>query len=490
MKIATATLLTLTSAALSSALRPTIRGHKLVDGDIALSTDASEGVVTPMGFLASALGVEDDGDKQPSEESGVLDIARAFKVDSTSQNFISAGIKIFDFSENEYTVTTKSDSDTEVETYESAEDGSKKTAFNLGISGGFLGFTFGFSMDTSSLNKSNKQFTRIDHSIETSTAVVTMEPLDPHEYLLPEVKNFLLTRSPQAILDHIGPFYASQFTLGCKFVMSVVGEVSSQEQARKFETEVKAGYMKFIQVSVGGGMDKSSKESCTDYTTTYSTSGGDSTIWQSKTKTADAMLDEWQQSITADNVRPFGHKLKYIWQLLDHDDMDRAKADEVETYIRAQWEADASRATEKEKNLVPATWNKSKLVDGYVTIKQTEEEAGNYAFRSLTDKACDLVKGYHGDGEGLWGLDQLRCEDNSKCLKWGNNSYVGRLIIPKGIRVTSYWDWELRRPMNIYDAINDLETGDFWNRDHSHRAKGFRFTLLPGYTCNQSDECV
>jgi len=478
MKIAVAAVLTLASAVLTSASRLSVSGHQLVGEGIALSADASEGQVA------------NDEDKQPGEESAALDIARAFKVDATRPDMIRAGIKIFNFSENEYTITPRQDGEEKSVSYRSSDEASKKTGFNFGISGGYSGFTAGISMKTSSLNKSKKEYTRIDHTIVARRSVVTNEALNPHEYLLPEVKDFLLNHSPQAILDQIGPFYVAQFTLGCKFSMSVVGEVTSSEQARKFEAEVKLRYMKFVDVSVGGGRDKTSSESCTDYTTSYATAGGDSNIWLSKTKTANVMLDEWKDSITPDNARPFDHKLKFIWKLLEHDDMDRAKALEVETYITAQWEAEASRASAEESLLVPATWNKSKKVEGNVILRQPTEESGNYQVRSKNETACHLVKGFQEDGGGMWGLDQLRCDDSSPCLKYGGNSYVGRLTIPKGLKVTSYADWDMKEPMNIYDAIESIETGDFWNRNNNYRAKGFKFEVLPGYTCGVTEKCV
>jgi len=460
------------------ASRPSMRGHQLVGEGIALSTDASEGQVA------------NDEDKQPGEESSALDIARAFKVDSTRPDMIRAGIKIFDFSENEYTITPRHNGDEDHMSYRTSDEASTKTAFNFGISGGAYGFSAGFSMNTSSLNKSKKEYIRIDHTIVSRSDTVTMEPLDPHQYLLPEVKDFLLNRSPQAILDRIGPFYVSQFSLGCKFSLSVVGEVTSEEQANKFEAEVNFSYLKFVSLSVGGGREKTSAESCTDYTTSYATAGGDSNIWQSKTKTADEMLEEWKNSITPDNARPFEHKLKFIWKLLDHDDMNRAKALEVETYIKAQWEAEASGAAEEEKLLVPATWKKSNVVEGNVILRQPTEESGRYNNRSKRENACRLVAGFAEDGEGMWGLDDLRCDDGSPCLKYGRNAYVGRLTIPKGLKVTSFIDWEMREPMNIYDAYESIETGDFWNRDHKYRAKGFKFEVLPGYTCGAVEQCV
>merc|ERR1712086_348956 len=133
---------------------------------------------------------------------------------------------------------------------------------------------------TSRLNKDKKKYVRIDHNIDTCISVVQMEPVNPHKYLRPDVKNLLLTRTPEYILSEIGPFYASQFTLGATFELRVVGEVSS-----------------------GGETKSSSKKSCTDYDTEYKTSGGIPRIWLA-TASLEEKLDAWQDSITAENLRP------------------------------------------------------------------------------------------------------------------------------------------------------------------------------------------
>jgi len=470
MKTTIAAVLTLASAVHTSASsRPSTRGHKLVGEEIALSTDAP--------------------DKQPSEERCELDIARAFKIDAAEPDMIRAGIKIFDFSENEYDITHHPKAIETEKSFRTSEAASKATSFNFGVSGGYAGFSAGIALDTSSLNKSKKKYVRIEKTNGSRKDIVTMRTHTPHKYLLPEVKDFLLNRSPQAILDHIGPFYATQFSLGCKFTLSVVGEVTSDEQAQQFSTEVTFNFKKYVDLAVGGGRDTSEKNSCTDYTTTYATAGGNSFVWQSKTKEPSEMLEEWKATLTSDNAVPLEHKLSFIWDLLAHDDMDRAKGLELRTYIEGKWEAEARHVADEEKVLVPAP-SKQKKVEGNVILRQPTEESGRYNDRSYTEQACRLVKGYSENGDGKWSLDQLRCDDNSQCLKYGSNSYVGRLTIPKGLRVTSFVDWEMNKPMNIYDATESIETDDFWNRDNNARAKGFKFEVLPGYTCNVKMSCV
>jgi len=460
MKIAIAAITTLASVALTSASRPSLRGFEL---------------------------------SEAAEESSVWDIARAFKIDATKPNFIRAGQRIFDLGANEVTVIPRSDHSTESRTYESSKEGSKETSFNLGVSGGAAGFSAAVSASTSKLNKHKRKYVRIDHNIDSCIAIVQLEPLDAHKYLLPNVKTFLLERSPEEILAAIGPFYASQFTLGASFELRVVSEVSGQEEANEFKGSFSAAYdgLFNLNVTAGGSSERKSNSSCTKYTTTIETAGGDPDIWLSRSKDTNTRLDEWQRSLTSENMSPIQHKLQYIWQLLDNDDMDREKAAAVKSSILAKWEEDANRIGSEESELVSAKWSKEVKVEGDIIIKQPSEESGSYAVRYDTQSACNYVQGCNGSGDGKWDLDQLYCFDGSRCLKWGGNAYVGRMTLPKGIKATTYHDWELNKKLKEYKAEEGTKVvPEFWNRSHNNRAKGFKFEVLPGYTCGDIKKCV
>lgn len=471
MKVSSVAALALTLAALTSASKPSFRGYQQV---------GEENV-----FVTDAVGASEDVD--PEKMSNVWDITRSFRVDWTAPNFIRAGRELFDFGPDDVTVVPSNDQQTSDRIYKTSNKGSKLTSFNFGLHGSGMGFSAAASMSTNNMDKSNKKYVRIDHNIDVLESTVTMEPLFPHQYLHNDTKDFLLTQSPEDIYETIGPYYASQFNLGATFELRVVGEVANEEQANDFVGDFKAHYFTFVQASIGGSKNESSSSSCTRYTTSYTTSGGDGTIWLSMSKTAKEMLDEWQKSLTKDNVRPIRQKLQYVWQLLDHDDMDRAKAEAVKKYILGKWASDAKSATAKESALAPATWNNEKsLVGKDITIKQPARGGGRYKVRSDTKDVCTFVKGYNGDGQGKWGLDQLYCSDNSRCLKWGGNAYAGRIVLPTGVRAITYSDWGMQHHMDVYEG-EDKEI-DFWN--FHHRVKGFEFEVLDGYTCGGTVKCL
>merc|ERR1712085_29387 len=197
----------------------------------------------------------------------------------------------------------------------------------------------------------------------------------------------------------------------------------------------------------------------TDYDTEYKTSGGDPRIWLA-TASLEEKLDAWQDSITAENLRPIQHQLKYIWEF---------------AYV---------------------DWKKARKVEGNIQLRQPVEESGDYKnysdefeVRSVIKTACQFVRGYEDDGLGRWGLDELYCRDNSRCLKWGGNAYVGRLTLPKGIKARTFGDWKLTEKLKDREITGEEEEMEFdvWNRDHKMRAKGFKFSLLPGFTCDEGE---
>jgi len=472
MKIATIAILALVAAAPASASRPSLRAVLVAD-DLRLS---------------------EGQDREIVKEQNFSPIARAFKVDATRPDLVRSGKKIFSVGENEVTVTSRPDHTTVTREYESSTEASESASFYLGVDVAIFGFAASIDMSTSSMNSSKKKFIRIDDHRNTEVSRVSLDPVNMQEYLLPDVKQFLLTRSPADILETIGPFYATQLTLGATFTLSVLGEVQSEAQAKSFAMEVSANYLSFVKMSVGGSHDSSSASSCTDFTTTYATSGGDSTIWHSKTKPVDELQAEWHASITNENLSVIRPKLKYIWTLLAHDDMNHTKAAEVEEYITGKWEEEKAGVVEKEMELVPATWKKDKVVEGNVIIGQPDEQAGRYASRSYTNRACNMVIDSESTSDdGLWDLTQLLCEHNSQCLMWGSNSYVGHLSLPEGIKAETYWKHGEGTQFNTYEATKAetedgaMEIGDFWNRDHNYRVWKFKFTVLPGYTCNNQD---
>jgi len=459
------TIVALASAVLSSASTPSLRWFDQVEGDMLFA------------------------DIAPGKEKNIWDIARSFTIDGDKPHLVKTGKKIFDFSENEVTVTPRSGHYTTTRTFKSSEDGSDQSSLDFGLSGGYGGFTAAISASTKKMHKSDKTFVRIDHDIETYVKSVQMDAIFPYKFLLPDVKELLLTGSPEEIYNNIGPFYATQFVLGTTYELRVVGETSSEQESSEFEMEIKAGYKKLVSFSAGGGKGSHSKKLCTSYSTSYSTSGGNSVIWNSLHADGDYMMDKWEASITDENLSPLKHKLKYIWTLLDHDDMDRDKAKKVKAWILDKWRKETDHIKGKEKELVRATSNKQ-LTPGDIIISQPKGDYGWwYEDRSVTMKACVLVAGANDDRPGRWGLDQLRCEDDKLCLKWEDDSYVGSVHLPKGIKATTYSDWELNKEERTYGEFeNDAKEYKFWNNKpyrgwEKDRVKGFKFELKKGYTC-------
>lgn len=262
------------------------------------------------------------------------------------------------------------------------------------------------------------------------------------------------------------------------------------EQSYVFQNEVLGDIPEYMSLSLNQSTDvtSSNEDSCTQFETDYSTRGGTSTIFLS-TKTVAEKLEEWKHSITDENQFPIGHKLEYIWTLLDHEEMNPQKAVEVKNYIQGKWETQYDEIDLEEDQFEPAKDHREKKlgIDDTITIKQPEEEKGFYGSRSITKPACHFVEGHptHTD-QGKWNLDNLYCEDGKLCLKWGIGCYAGRIDLPEGIEVLTYRDFNFNtKKTEFHGPTNDQNYWDFWDR-----TCGFKFSLKDGYTCDSKPECT
>jgi len=74
----------------------------------------------------------------------------------------------------------------------------------------------------------------------------------------------------------------------------------------------------------------------------------------------------------------------------------------------------------------------------------------------------------------------LRCPDGTKCLKWGEHCYAGRISLPEGVQATMY------HTLSTCNDEKKVITGpvtlhSFW--EYGNRMCAFKFSLLQGYSC-------
>ena len=114
---------------------------------------------------------------------------------------------------------------------------------------------------------------------------------------------------------------------------------------------------------------------------------------------------------------------------------------------------------------------------------------GAYTHRDLAvDNICDMIQ-----KNECVNLDNLICPDNTNCLKWGDDGYLGRALIPAGLHIHAYGTpspdggWRCQGPALWESPVTtDLsQRWDFYNYDS--RQHSFYFSLEDGYACDNSD---
>lgn len=98
-------------------------------------------------------------------------------------------------------------------------------------------------------------------------------------------------------------------------------------------------------------------------------------------------------------------------------------------------------------------------------LMQPAEQKGSYISR---EKEYDNPEAL-AESNNCFNLDQVQCEDNTLCLKWGAHCYAGRADVPEGYKLERYSDWACR------DYNGEVKAGkgqNFW--DYNERSCSFK----------------
>lgn len=120
-----------------------------------------------------------------------------------------------------------------------------------------------------------------------------------------------------------------------------------------------------------------------------------------------------------------------------------------------------------------------------VLVCQPEEYAGSYGNRYWQEDINGICKIIETEG-GCINLDQMDCKtDPALCLKWGPHGYAGQVLLPQGINVEGYGDWDCSssRPRKTYEGDGST-VNDFWEGG-SWRITAFKFEPSDGYQCEK-----
>lgn len=249
-------------------------------------------------------------------------------------------------------------------------------------------------------------------------------------------------------------------------------------------------------IASSGGLEKGEETfgSCFSMSYKYKVLGGDPNIWL-QPKEGDELQQLWADSINDTNLHPTDYRLRPIWELLEHDSMDPAKAIELEAFMLARWEEAGGDGSDEKFPF--AEDKRMKKPTGTVTIYQPAEENRDYDSRIVSKEACNLIGAYNGNSkQGCWDVTDLSCKNGELCLKTGlakKQCYAGRISLPEGVTVDTYiisgnWDNACTKGERVNTYKGPITEEDFWNQ--WTRVCVFRFTASEGYSCDDNPGCT
>lgn len=199
--------------------------------------------------------------------------------------------------------------------------------------------------------------------------------------------------------------------------------------------------------------------------------GGDSSKWDD-TKDADDQR-EWRQSKRSHETA-IHHHLVPIRGLMDKE--ARTRMDEWVKNLPSQERAQ-QHASNKKQNA------SNKIIigkDKELWVRQPHEEKGNYDARRWK-KSVRVATTTSNDGKtGFWTYDHMTFE-GQKPLKWGRQSYSGRLFIPHGVRAVAWRNWDGTNHFKTFEAKDHDEEHTFWKDQGSNRVCCWTFSVLEGF---------
>jgi len=238
-------------------------------------------------------------------------------------------------------------------------------------------------------------------------------------------KRFLLDATVERIHHHLGDFIATELTYGGAIQTTTIATMVQGDTKSSVQAELAANYREVFSsasASISSGGSSSYKTSKHTFQTKIGTFGGKSSIWARLSKdNFDAVQQEWAESINDKNQFEVEFKLVPIWTLLDHDDMDRAKAHELERHILQKWKSSSDQIPQyaSEKPAGPKCAPRVCYNGGKWDPRACACKCRGNAKHGWTGPYCRKTYGSCQPGAGSWNPDASdQCPVANKCASW------------------------------------------------------------------------
>lgn len=276
-------------------------------------------------------------------------LARVWSLDATKPFLVAPKAVIFQEDQKSVDRTISSSVVAETVTSDSSKSYASKLAAKLGLLGsyGFWGpesLAAAAEMSLSSISSSNGKKFRMDKVIKVHNSKITMTSPQPYKVLTEGAKRVLLHQSPEKIQMILGEFYATEAALGGIFHLTVVMEMNEDDSEHDLRAKLEGSMNNIVAKAHGGQGVTAMKIGGKTAHAKLQVLGGDTGLWLGHDSVEQIQL-AWTQSVNDQNEYPIGFKLIPIWDLLDNEEMDRAKANKLKDFMIHGWNDEAKMSS-------------------------------------------------------------------------------------------------------------------------------------------------
>jgi len=223
----------------------------------------------------------------------------------------------------------------------SAEYG-KQVSTEFGVKGSYGAFDGAAQASLESISTQRHKQYRRTSNIKFRHQHMSLDVFEPWSLLSPAAKKFLLNAPIDRLHDRLGDFYALEITLGGVFQQTTIATMFEGEESFQAEARIQASYDAIVaaaDISFSKGGISTKKQGNETFESRLKALGGDTSIFlKLNGHNREDLQIEWANSFRDhENDFPVGFRLAPIWDLLDSEDMNPAKAQELKRLMTDKW---------------------------------------------------------------------------------------------------------------------------------------------------------
>lgn len=268
-------------------------------------------------------------------------LAYSWRIDANQPFFVKPSKVIFDLKEGGVSRKTFSKLTAKIITSENSEEFGEKIAASLGVEGSYGAFQAAAEASLQSVSQSQYQQFRLDKLTTAEVFHISLTDFEVWPRLSPQAKAFLLNKSPEQIHSMFGDFYATEAGVGGIYQETVVMEQRQSDNRFSLEASMKGSFNLITASAAASFSSSASTETQVSNRAAkvmLKVFGGRTEIWlQLNQQNRPTILKKWTESVKFENMFPINMRLLPLWALLEHEDGNLQKAEQLKTYMKEKW---------------------------------------------------------------------------------------------------------------------------------------------------------